>query len=116
MKVELGELTLLEAFEALWTHCVPSDPFRAAIVQISKQQFDRKMAQEKLESGDWVDYWEGRPIKTVFKGNALDPTQYDRNTHPGAMERIIKQARLAKKEKSQLAAAHALTEQLHTHK
>lgn len=102
-KVDIGDLTLLEAFEALWVHYVPNNEFQAKLLLFDESKFDCKEASAALENNSSIDYWHGRAIKTKFEGNHLDPVQYDRNTYPGAMEEIIYSARALK-------AANALDE------
>jgi hypothetical protein len=38
---------------------------------------------------DYIDYFQGRVIKTDLRGDAIDPRLYDRDNGAGAAERAV---------------------------
>jgi hypothetical protein len=46
---------------------------------------------------DYIDYFQGRVIKTDLRGDAIDPRLYDRDNGAGAAERAVAKLRRHKR-------------------
>ena len=89
--VQLGKLSNVEALVALFNNAKPLGLGKLQYNPLRK--LDRVEASLVLLQNDYVDYLEGRVIKTRFplKATEIDCTLYDRDNGEGSAERAIKE-------------------------
>ena len=90
-EVDISGIDKVELLKALWKGMKPASFYMRT--GVPPPSFDEKTAKEAVKK--YIDYFQGRCIKTDIRRNIADPCLYDRDAGPGAFAQIV--ANLKKK-------------------
>ena len=85
MSVNISRINKVILLKALWQNSKPAIFFTRS--SISPPQFDDKAAELAVKS--YIDYFQGRLIKTDLSGNTASPSLYNRDYGNGSFESIV---------------------------
>jgi len=77
--IDIKGIDKIDLLEALWMYAGPEIPGLLGGL-FAMVEFNRTKAFDALWRDTYVDYWQGRPIKTDLGGDKLDPYCYDLNS------------------------------------
>lgn len=90
MAINIEGLDKVELLRILWLNMVPASvALYAAILNnnTSESVFDKELAKYAVLG--YIDYFQGRCIKSDLSGNEVDPFLYDRDAGKGVFQRIV---------------------------
>lgn len=88
--IDIAGLNKVELLRALWDGQVVARFFEGR--NIPHPIWDSVVATEAVDRG-YIDYFQGRCIKTNLSGDTVDATKYDDDAGVGAMARIVRALR-----------------------
>ena len=91
MSVNITGLDKVKLLRALWDSSKPASFFR--IDGVPPPKWDDRTAERDVKT--YIDYHQGRAIKTDLTGDEADPWGYDREYGPGAFQRVAESVRAA---------------------
>jgi hypothetical protein len=89
MAVNIDGIDKVTLLMKLWEAKAPATFFQTMSGTMAPS-FDKEKAGKAV--GGYIDYFQGRRIKTDISGTTANPTSYDSYTHPGAFEEIVDKA------------------------
>ena len=78
----------------MWENMKPASFF--AMSGINPLPYASKSALNAINSG-YIDYFQGRCIKTDFRGNSINPFLYERDSTSGSVQKFVDKIRLSRK-------------------
>ena len=94
MSVDISGIDKVALLRALWENSKPAaffDTFVARNANCKPPQFNEFAAQTAVHH--YIDYFDGRCIKTDISGNKADPRLYDRDHGIGKFAEIVSNLR-----------------------
>lgn len=96
MSVNIEGIDKVKLLHALWTNMhIAQGALIASIISSDKTHiiFDIDKASSAVLG--YIDYFQGRCIKSDLSGNEVDPFLYDRDAGEGAFKRIVDELRIS---------------------
>ncbi len=91
MSVDISACDRLELLRLLWEHSKPASFFIQS--GLKSPEYDETLAKQAIEQ-NYIDYFQGRAIKTDLSGDLADPYGYDREHGIGTFEKIVNLCKL----------------------
>jgi hypothetical protein len=89
MSVNIEKLNKVLLLKALWENSKPASFF--SFSGVAPPQFDQTSANDAVNS--YIDYFQGRMIKSDLSRDTADPRLYDRDYGQGVFQRIADKVR-----------------------
>ncbi len=89
-KVDIRGIDKVVLLYALWSNMEPSKHFGpggTGFCMVPPPSFNRSKAADAVKT--YIDYYDGRCIKTDLSGDSVNPYLYDRDAGQGAFARIV---------------------------
>lgn len=83
--VDISGIDKVVLLRKMWASMAPASFFR--MMPAAVPGFDATLAKEAVKK--YIDYFQGRCIKTDLSGDVADSRLYDRDAGTGAMQRIV---------------------------
>jgi hypothetical protein len=83
--VDISGIDKVTLLYALWSNVSPAIFYDMKF--IVPPSFDRSRAARAVQQ--YIDYYDGRCIKTDLSGNSVNPYLYDRDAGQGAFARVV---------------------------
>jgi hypothetical protein len=83
--INIAGIDKVELLRALWEGSSPARFF--AMSGFPAPSFDNESAKEAVEK--YIDYYDGRCIKSDISGDKVDPWLYNRDAGEGKFEKIV---------------------------
>ena len=87
--MDIKGLDKVVLLEKMWKGMKPASFFSRS--RTTAPSFNKEAATQAVKK--YIDYFQGRCIKTDLSGDTASPRLYDRDTYQGAMEDIVKSMR-----------------------
>ena len=87
--IDISGLDRVELLLRLWTNMKPAAFF--AMSGRPSPSFDESAAKKVV--GDYIDYFQGRAIKTDLSKDEVNPRLYDRDAGSGTFKRVVESMR-----------------------
>ena len=87
--IDIRDLDKVQLLKNLWIRQTPASFFEMS--NVKPPQFNQKLAYNAVKS--YIDYFQGRCIKTDLSHDYIDPYLYDRDAGKGAFEKVVKEMR-----------------------
>jgi hypothetical protein len=83
--ISIANLDRVELLKKLWTNMKPAAFF--SMNNVPSPSFSEYNAREAVKN--YIDYFDGRCIKTDLSKDEIDPWAYDRDAGVGTFKRIV---------------------------
>ncbi len=84
--INISNLDKVELLKKLWTNMKPASYFTFH-TSVMVPKFNDELAKKAVKN--YIDYFEGRCIKTDLSKDTVDPWSYDRDAGEGEFRRIV---------------------------
>jgi hypothetical protein len=85
--VDISKVDKVKLLKALWVNATPAIFFQQ--FGVTPPSFDEEGAKDAVKK--YIDYYNGRCIKTDLSQNTARPNGYDRDYGEGSFARIVRQ-------------------------
>ena len=100
MSVNIAGLNKAELLAYVWNYAGSFAGMRGNPAGFAEVFGDKASAEEALKNGrNYVDYFNGRPIKVDFSKDTVNPFLFDRDAGQGTFARAVENFRLLKQSK-----------------
>jgi len=95
MRLNIKGIDKVQLLKRMWENMQPASFFRLNVM--SPPPWDQKHAAEAVANG-YIDYFQGRSIKTDLSKDTIDCRSYDIDAGYGTLESIVSELRVSTEE------------------